>query len=619
MEREAEPRAVEPDGVGHPREVHDPEESGRLYEEAGRLQGMHPAPPPPVNPDSYPTGRPDPHRTAGVGADPAADPGAGPVANAATTDRRATEAATIGSPGLLLAAVAFGALLNPLNSSMIAVALPAIARDFQVPIGRLTWVIASFYLASAVSQPVMGKVADLAGRRRVFFAGLALVALASALAPLAPTLGALVAARVLQALGSSTLYPAGMAAVRDAFSGRTGQALGILAVFASTSAALGPSLGGFLVQAGGWQALFSVNFVPVALSAGLALRAFPVDAGAAGSSGAASPGPARAGSSGAASPRPARVGPSAAPADPRRSAPVDGPSGSSPSAGPGRGQRSAAPMGRAGGLGELGRRLDGLGVVLFAGTVTFGLAALLSLSEPQPAWWAMAAAIGLGVALVRWEGRVRAAGREPFLDLELLRRDRARTAVYGAWILSNVAFYTVFFGMPAYFEEVRHLDPRTSGLMMLSVAGFSSVASPLVGRWVDRVGHRPALWAAGLSLSTGALALLAVGPQAPLALLFVVLAFLGASNGVNNLALQTALYRFVPREETGAASGLYMTCRYIGSILSSSLLGLILAGPLDGRMLRELALGLLVPAVGLLALIRWIPASGAGRIPARRR
>ncbi|QBS38326.1 MFS transporter [Thermaerobacter sp. FW80] len=121
------------------------------------------------------------------------------------TVRRAAEAGTGGSPGLLLAAVAFGALLNPLNSSMIAVALPAIARDFQVPLGRLTWVIAAFYLASAVGQPVMGKVADLAGRRRVFFAGLALVALASAAAPLAPTLGALVAARVLQALGSSTV------------------------------------------------------------------------------------------------------------------------------------------------------------------------------------------------------------------------------------------------------------------------------------------------------------------------------------------------------------------------------------------------------------------------------
>ncbi|WP_042500414.1 MFS transporter [Thermaerobacter marianensis] len=467
-----------------------------------------------------------------------------------------------GTRGLLLAAVAFGALLNPLNSSMIAVALPAIARDFRVPIGRLTWVIAAFYLASAVGQPVMGKVADLAGRRRIFFAGLALVALASAVAPLAPTLGALVAARVLQALGSSSLYPAGMAAVRDAFTGRTGQALGILAVFASTSAALGPSLGGFLVQAGGWQALFYVNFVPVALSMVLASRAFPAGPGGAGSSGGRSP-------------------------------------------------RPAAPTGRPGGLRELGRRLDLPGMALFAGTVAFGLAALLSLSEPQPAWWTMPVAVLLAVALARWEGRVKAAGWEPFLDLEMLRRDRARTAVYGAWILSNLAFYTVFFGMPAYFEEVRHLDPRESGLMMLSVAGFSSVASPLVGRWVDRAGHRPALWAAGLSLLAGALALLAVGPGAPLAVLFVVLAFLGASNGVNNLALQAALYRFVPREETGAASGLYMTCRYVGSILSSSLLGLVLSGPLNAAMLRELAVALLVPALGLLAFVRWIPARPA--------
>ncbi|WP_460039759.1 MFS transporter [Thermaerobacter litoralis] len=489
---------------------------------------------------------------AGLSGDP------GHAGNATGRRERGRGVARAPRHGLLLAAVAFGALLNPLNSSMIAVALPAIARDFGVPIGRLTWVIAAFYLASAVGQPVMGKVADLAGRRRIFFAGLALVALASALAPLAPTLGALVAARVLQAVGSSSLYPAGMAAVRDAFSGRTGQALGILAVFASTSAALGPSLGGFLVQAGGWQALFDVNFVPVALSVLLAWRAFPVD------------------------------GP-----DRRRG--LHGPGGVAP----------------AGGFRQLGRRLDLPGMILFAGTVAFGLAALLSLAEPRPAWWAAPVAAGLALALARWEGRVRSAGREPFLDLEVLRRDRARSAVYGAWILSNLAFYTVFFGMPAFFEEVRLLDPQASGLMMLSVAGFSSVASPLVGRWVDRAGHRPALWAAGLSLLAGAAALWAAGPGAPLALLFVVLAFLGASNGVNNLALQAALYRFVPREETGAASGLYMTCRYIGSILSSSLLGLILAGPVGGAMLRQLALVLLVAAAGLLVFIRRIPAHRA--------
>ncbi len=75
-------------------------------------------------------------------------------------------------------------------------------------------------------------------------------------------------------------------------------------------------------------------------------------------------------------------------------------------------------------------------MMLFGGTVLAGLAALLSLSEPRPAWWAVPVAVALGLALARREGRVKAAGGEP----------------------SNLAFYTIFFGMPAYFEEVRHLD-----------------------------------------------------------------------------------------------------------------------------------------------------------------
>ncbi|EKP95438.1 hypothetical protein [Thermaerobacter subterraneus] len=60
-----------------------------------------------------------------------------------------------------------------------------------------------------------------------------------------------------------------------------------------------------------------------------------------------------------------------------------------------------------------------------------------------------------------------------------------------------------------------------------------------------------------------------------------------------------------------------MTCRYIGSILSSSLLGILLGGPLGSAMLRELALALLVPAAGLLLFIRWIPARGGPYEPAR--
>ena len=462
----------------------------------------------------------------------------------------------------ILTTVACAALLNPLNSSMIAVALPHIAAGFGASFPRLTWLIATYYLASAITQPVAGKISDLFGRRRVFFGGLALVALASALAPRAPTLGTLIAFRILQAIGSSSLYPAGMSVIRERFTERQGQALGVLAVFASTSAALGPSLGGLLVQWGGWPAIFSVNFIPIAVSFALGLGAFPPD------------------------------GPRDEPA-------------------PGSGTGGADPVG-----GAVGRwpaaleRLDPAGVLWFSGTVLAGLYGLLSLEQPRPAWWALPAALVLAALFARHELARAGSGREPFVDVRVFRRDPARTRIYLAWISSNVAFYSIFFGMPAYFQSVRHLDAGRTGLMMLSVAGVGSVASPLIGRWVDRSGHRPVLLAGAATLTAGAAALAAAGPGAPLAALFVILAVLGASNGINNLALQAALYRFVPREETGAASGLYMTCRYIGTIVASSLLGLLFGGPAGPSVLRELALALLVPGALQWVLVRGIPQRG---------
>ncbi|HEY8393375.1 MAG TPA: MFS transporter [Thermaerobacter sp.] len=462
----------------------------------------------------------------------------------------------------LLTAVACATLLNPLNSSMIAVALPQIAADFGVSFPRLTWLIATYYLASAIIQPVAGKISDLFGRRRVFFGGLALVALASALAPRAPTLGALIAFRILQAVGSSSLYPAGMSVIRERFTHQQGQALGVLAVFASTSAALGPSLGGLLVQWGGWPAIFSVNFVPIAISLALGLGSFPADR------------------------------------------PQDEPAPESGRRGPAPVPRAVRPW-----LAAL-ERLDPAGVFWFSATVLAGLYGLLSLEQPRPAWWALPAALGLAALFTRHELARAGNGREPFVDLRVFRRDPARTRIYLAWISSNVAFYSIFFGMPAYFQEVRHLDAGRTGLMMLSVAGVGSVASPLIGRWVDRYGHRPVLLAGAASLLAGAAALAAAGPGAPVGLLFAPLAVLGTSNGINNLALQAALYRFVPREETGAASGLYMTCRYIGTILASSLLGLLFNGSAGPAVLRELALALLVPGVLVWVLVRGIPQRG---------
>src|SRR5262245_23927505 len=114
----------------------------------------------------------------------------------------------------LRGAVLAGTLLNPLNSSMIAVALVLIQAHFKISVATASWLLSGFALAAAVAQPVMGRLADLFGPRRIFCTGLLLVGVASGLAPFAPAFGSLIACRMLQAFGTSAAYPAGLAILR---------------------------------------------------------------------------------------------------------------------------------------------------------------------------------------------------------------------------------------------------------------------------------------------------------------------------------------------------------------------------------------------------------------------
>lgn len=79
-------------------------------------------------------------------------------------------------------------MLNPLNSSLIAVALIQLEEDFELLFACVSWMISLFHLTSAVAQSVSGRLGDVFGPRRLFLAGLALVGLASAAAPLSPEL-----------------------------------------------------------------------------------------------------------------------------------------------------------------------------------------------------------------------------------------------------------------------------------------------------------------------------------------------------------------------------------------------------------------------------------------------
>lgn len=178
---------------------------------------------------------------------------------------------------LFLISVATGSMLNPLNSSMIALALSSIQRDFGLSFTSVSWLISSFYLASAVAQPVAGKLGDVIGRKKMFLGGLVLVFISALGAPFTPTFSLLIVMRLIQAVGSGAVSPSGTAMVRDHISKDRASALAFIAIFMSTMAALGPTIGGFLITLGDWHAIFLINLPIIVISFLLGWFVLPKD------------------------------------------------------------------------------------------------------------------------------------------------------------------------------------------------------------------------------------------------------------------------------------------------------------------------------------------------------
>ncbi len=189
------------------------------------------------------------------------------------TDAKAGPAAGAEKPGFdrgLLPPMLLGSVLNPINSTIIAVALVPIGRALGAPAAQTAWLVSALYLATSLGQPVVGRLIDVFGPRRLFLLGTGLVGVAGVVGALAPNLGILIGARVLLGFGTCAGYPAAMALVGSEAE-RTGRdspggVLTALAVANQTIAVVGPLLGGLLIAVGGWRATFALN-VPLAVAA----------------------------------------------------------------------------------------------------------------------------------------------------------------------------------------------------------------------------------------------------------------------------------------------------------------------------------------------------------------
>jgi EmrB/QacA subfamily drug resistance transporter len=157
--------------------------------------------------------------------------------------------------------VAIGVLMATIDSSIVNVSLPVIAKSFGVPLGgAVEWVVIAYLVVIASLLLTVGRVSDVMGRKVAWGVGLGVFTVGSALCGAAPSLGALVGFRALQGVGSAGTMAVSPAMLVAAFPGeQRGRALGLNAVVVGLGISLGPTLGGIITQHLGWRWIFYVN------------------------------------------------------------------------------------------------------------------------------------------------------------------------------------------------------------------------------------------------------------------------------------------------------------------------------------------------------------------------
>jgi MFS family permease len=182
----------------------------------------------------------------------------------------------VARPGFGVLVVALGTLVVPFDSS-VNFAFPYITRAFGLPIPAIQWVVIAYTLTYAALMLVFGRVGDMLGYRRIFLAGSGWSAIAFVLCAMAPSYGALLAARVLQGIGAALVLSCGPALATSLYpeSART-RILGLYTMVIGLGGALGPPIAGLLVPIIDWPAVFWFR-APLALSAFVLAWLLPAD------------------------------------------------------------------------------------------------------------------------------------------------------------------------------------------------------------------------------------------------------------------------------------------------------------------------------------------------------
>ncbi len=430
----------------------------------------------------------------------------------------------------------------------VSVAIPSMQTGLHAPSSAIEWVVAGYGLTFAVLLVVGGRLGDLYGRRLAFSIGLGIFVVASAGCGLAPTAAVLIAARLVQGVGAALISPNVLSIIGVGYPGPARiRAITIYGMVLGLGSAGGLLIGGLLIQANilglGWRTVFLINVPAGAVALAFARRQITESRG--------------------------------------------------------------EPYGRPGRTGA--GRLDLGGMAL----VTAGLTALvLPLVEGEathwPAWtWASLAAapVLLGGFAVH-ELRQSRRGREPLLDLTLLRN---RSLAAG--LATQLAFWSgqasLFLVLALYLELGRGLDALQSGLVFTIMAAAylaTSLRAPALtvryGRSLVAVGAVTLAAGHGLTL----LAVTEVGTGGNVGWLAPGLILAGAGMGLCLTPLTTTVMAHARPERAGAVSGALATMNQVGNVIGVAVTGVIFFGALSGGYAHALELSLAELACLLLAV-----------------
>jgi EmrB/QacA subfamily drug resistance transporter len=161
--------------------------------------------------------------------------------------------------------VALGTVLSGYVSSSLDIALPNIMNTFGFTMDTVTWVLLSYMIPYGATLPIMGKLGDQFGRKKMYVSGLVVFTVATMMVGLSWSSVTVIIFRVLQGLGAAMFFPNAMTLVADAFpANERGQAMGMWGALAASGAVLGPTIGGYIVEYLNWRMLFN-SIVPISV------------------------------------------------------------------------------------------------------------------------------------------------------------------------------------------------------------------------------------------------------------------------------------------------------------------------------------------------------------------